>query len=56
MGTPVGGEGSIGRTKSVADNGISVETEQGGEKMVEVRAGYTMHGKVVRPARVKLIK
>ncbi len=50
------GEGSIGRTKSVADNGISVETEQGGEKMVEVRAGYTMHGKVVRPARVKLIK
>ncbi len=24
MGTPVFGEGSIGRTKSVADNGISV--------------------------------
>ena len=34
----------------------AVETEQGGEKMVEVRAGYMMRGKVVRPARVKLTK
>lgn len=34
----------------------AVETEQGGEKMVEVRAGYMMQGKVVRPARVKLTK
>lgn len=34
----------------------AVETEQGGEKMVEVRAGYMMHGKVIRPARVKIIK
>ncbi len=27
-----------------------------GNKLEEVRPGYTMHGKVVRPARVKLIK
>src|SRR3989338_2102642 len=50
------GEGSIGWTKSVADNGISVETEKEGTKMVEVRAGYMMHDKVIRPARVKIIK
>ena len=30
--------------------------EDGGEKIEEVRAGYTMHGKVIRPARVKIIK
>jgi len=34
----------------------AVEIEKDGAKMVEVRAGYTMHGKVIRPARVKLIK
>ena len=34
----------------------AVETEKEGTKMVEVRAGYTMHGKVIRPARVKLTK
>jgi molecular chaperone GrpE len=34
----------------------AVETEAGGTKMVEVRAGYTMHGKVVRPARVRIVK
>ncbi|MBI2068599.1 MAG: nucleotide exchange factor GrpE [Candidatus Yanofskybacteria bacterium] len=28
----------------------------GGDKLEEVRAGYTMHGKVIRPARVKLTK
>ncbi len=50
------GEGSIGRTKSAADNGISVEIEKEGTKMVEVRAGYMMHGKVIRPTRVKLTK
>jgi len=33
-----------------------VEMEPGGEKMLPVRAGYTMHGKVVRPARVKIVK
>jgi molecular chaperone GrpE len=27
-----------------------------GEKLEEIRAGYTMHGKVIRPARVKIIK
>ena len=27
-----------------------------GEKIEEIRAGYTMHGKVVRPARVKIVK
>ena len=34
----------------------AVSTEEEGEKVEEVRAGYTMHGKVIRPARVKLIK
>lgn len=34
----------------------AVETEPGGTKMVEVRAGYIMHDKVIRPARIKLIK
>ncbi len=34
----------------------AVETEQGGTKMQEVRAGYTMNGKVIRPARVKIVK
>ncbi|MBI2062449.1 MAG: nucleotide exchange factor GrpE [Candidatus Yanofskybacteria bacterium] len=33
----------------------AVETEAGGTKIAEVRAGYTMHGKVIRPARVKII-
>ncbi len=27
-----------------------------GEKIEEVRAGYTMYGRVIRPARVKIIK
>src|SRR3989338_11195706 len=30
--------------------------EDGGEKIEEVRAGYTMHGKVIRQARVKIVK
>ncbi len=34
----------------------AVESEEGGEKLEEVRAGYTMHGRVIRPARVKIIK
>lgn len=34
----------------------AVETEKEGTKMVEVRAGYIMHDKVIRPARVKIIK
>lgn len=34
----------------------AVETEAGGEKIVQVRAGYMMHGKVMRPARVKITK
>lgn len=34
----------------------AVETEKEGTKMVEVRAGYTMHDKVIRPARVKIVK
>jgi len=34
----------------------AVSTEEGGEKLEEVRAGYTMHGRVVRPARVKIVK
>ena len=31
-------------------------TEEGGGKMEEVRAGYKMHNKVIRPARVKIVK
>lgn len=34
----------------------AIETEKEGEKLKEVRAGYTLHGKVIRPARVKIIK
>lgn len=34
----------------------AMETEEGGEKMQEIRAGYTMNGKIIRPARVKIIK
>ncbi|MEK7217569.1 MAG: nucleotide exchange factor GrpE [Patescibacteria group bacterium] len=34
----------------------AIETETDGGKMLQVRAGYTMHGKVIRPARVKIIK
>lgn len=34
----------------------AVETEEDGEKLDEIRAGYKMHGKVIRPARVKIIK
>src|SRR3989344_9177088 len=50
------GEGSTGRPEPVADNGISVEADKEDTKMVEVRSGYTLHGKVIRPARVKLTK
>ena len=32
------------------------ETQEGGEKLEEIRAGYTMHGRVIRPARVKITK
>ena len=28
----------------------------GGTKLEELRPGYTMHGKVIRPARVRLVK
>lgn len=34
----------------------AVEIEKEGTKMVEVRAGYMMRDKVIRPARVKLSK
>lgn len=30
--------------------------DKDGEKIEEIRPGYTMHGKVIRPARVKIIK
>lgn len=40
-----------------AQNG-SAETQntEGEEKLEEVRAGYKMNGRVIRPARVKIIK
>lgn len=34
----------------------AVSTEPEGDKIEEVRAGYTMRGKVIRPVRVKIIK
>ena len=34
----------------------AVEVEDGGQNIQEVRAGYIMHDKVIRPARVKIIK
>lgn len=33
-----------------------VHTEEGGERVEEVRAGYMIQGKVIRPTRVKIIK
>lgn len=30
--------------------------DKGGESIEEVRPGYTMHGKVIRPARVRIVK
>ena len=30
--------------------------DKDGENIIEIRPGYTMHGKVIRPARVKIIK
>ena len=30
--------------------------DKDGDKIEEVRSGYTMHGKVIRPARVRIIK
>ncbi|OGN27746.1 MAG: nucleotide exchange factor GrpE [Candidatus Yanofskybacteria bacterium RIFCSPLOWO2_01_FULL_49_17] len=33
-----------------------IETEPGGNKMKEVRAGYTMRSKIIRPVRVRIIK
>lgn len=34
----------------------AIEVEEKGNKLVEVRAGYTMRDKVIRPARVKIVK
>ena len=34
----------------------AIETAPGGGKLQEVRAGYMMRNKVIRPARVKIIK
>lgn len=34
----------------------AVETEVGGEKIAQVRTGYMMHDKVLRPARVRITK
>ncbi len=34
----------------------AIETEPGGEKIVQVRTGYMMHDKVLRPTRVKIMK
>jgi len=34
----------------------AVSTEESGGKLEEVRAGYKMHGRVIRPARVKMTK
>ena len=34
----------------------AVEMEKDGEKMEEVKPGYVMRGKVIRPAKVKIVK
>lgn len=34
----------------------AVESEAGGEQLEETRAGFTMHSKVIRPARVRIVK
>lgn len=34
----------------------SVESESGGDKIKEIRAGYILGGKVIRPARIKVVK
>ncbi len=34
----------------------ALETESEGDKLVEVRSGYKMRDKVIRPARVKITK
>lgn len=34
----------------------AIETEKEGTKLAEIRSGYIMRGKVIRPARVKIIK
>lgn len=34
----------------------AVEVQDDGEKIEEIRAGYMMHDKVIRPTRVKIIK
>lgn len=37
-------------------NGEEKDEKESEEKIEEIRPGYTMHGKVIRPARVKIIK
>jgi molecular chaperone GrpE len=34
----------------------AMETEKDGTNLQEIRTGWTMHGKVIRPARVKIMK
>lgn len=34
----------------------AVSTEDGGARIEEVRAGYTMQGRVIRPSRIKIVK
>lgn len=34
----------------------AIEMEPEGEKIIEVRTGYTMNGDLIRPAKVKIIK
>lgn len=33
-----------------------IEAQDGGNKLQEIRAGYTIKGKVIRPAQVKVVK
>lgn len=47
---------SEGLPKEEALNEGREVQDKDGEKMEEIRSGYTMHGKVIRPARVKIIK
>ncbi|MDP3792662.1 MAG: nucleotide exchange factor GrpE [bacterium] len=60
-GEPVESTGS-GQVKfdPLLHEAVTIETQNGNgnteEKIEEIRPGYTMHGKVIRPARVKIIQ
>jgi|SRR3989338_6218141 len=53
-GDPSTGSGQV-KFDPLLHEAVEVQDEEG-ENIVEIRPGYTMHGKVIRPARVRIIK